>query len=64
MRAGNDSGAINTASTDGFLYVNSMAGTPNGTPTVQGVAVPIVIDTSVSKLWANIAGVWKSVTLV
>lgn len=60
---GNGSSALATASTDGFLYLNSMAGTPSGTPTAQGVAVPVVLDTTGSKLWAYIGGAWKSVTL-
>lgn len=59
---GNGSSALSTASTDGFLYLNSTAGTPTGTPTTQGAAVPVVLDTTASKLWAYIGGAWKSVT--
>lgn len=57
--------ALATNATGPFMYVPQMPGTPTGTPstTDMGTTVPIVIDTSGSKLWAYIGGTWKSVTL-
>lgn len=51
-----------TTATDGFLYMRAMAGTPTGAPTAWAGSIPMVVDGSGSKLWARIAGVWKSVT--
>lgn len=51
-----------TTATDGFLYMRAMAGTPTGAPTAWAGSIPMVIDGTGSKLWARIAGVWKSVT--
>lgn len=52
-----------TNATTGFLHIGACAGTPTGTPAnlVTGT-VPLIADTSGSKLWAYIGGTWKSVT--
>jgi hypothetical protein len=55
--------ALATTTTDGFLYVPTCAGTPTGVPTAFTGKVPMVVDTSGSKLWFYIGGVWKSVAL-
>lgn len=57
------SAAVATSATDGFLYASSMAGAPSGTPTAFTGMVPVVIDTTNSKLMAYIGGAWKGVTL-
>jgi hypothetical protein len=56
-------GALSTSATDGFFYADSCAGTPSGTPTTKSGRIPVVIDSSNSKLYAYIGGAWKSVTL-
>jgi hypothetical protein len=55
--------APSTTATAGFPYVPVMAGTPSGTPTTITGFLPIVLDSSGSKLWAYLGGSWKSVTL-
>ena len=52
-----------TNTTTGFLHIGACAGTPTGTPAnlVTGT-VPLIADSSGSKLWAYIGGTWKSVT--
>lgn len=55
--------ALATTATAGFLYASSCAGTPTGAPTGYTGTVPLVLDTTGSKLWARIGGTWKSVTL-
>jgi hypothetical protein len=52
-----------TSATSGFLYLASCAGVPTGTPAAQGSAVPLVIDTVHSQIWAYISGSWKALTL-
>lgn len=53
-----------TTATTGFLHVGSCAGTPTGVPAnLTAGAVPVIVDTTASKLWAYIGGTWKSVTL-
>lgn len=59
---GSAAGQMGTTTTDGFFYLWSMAGTPTGTPTTATGSVPLAVDTTGSKLWAYIGGVWKSVT--
>lgn len=56
-------GALATNATDGFLYLDSCAGAPSGTPTTNTGRVPVIIDTTNVKLYAYISGAWKSVTL-
>ena len=54
---------LDTTATDGFLYVPTCAGTPTGTPTAQAGTVPMLVDTTASKLWMYLGGGWKSTTL-
>lgn len=59
-------GAIATTATDGFLYLASCAGAPTGVPTGRGASsasVPMVIDTTDSKIYVYIGGTWKSATV-
>lgn len=58
--------ALATNATTGFVYLPSMAGTPTGTPETfayNAGVLPVVLDSSASKLWAYVGGAWKSVTL-
>lgn len=57
--------SVATTATSGFLYVSSMAGAPTGSVSgsVNPGYVPMVVDTTDSKLYFNIGGTWKSVTL-
>jgi hypothetical protein len=55
--------ALATSATDGFMYLPSCAGAPTGVPTSYTGVVPMVIDTTNSKLYLRIGGTWKSVTL-
>lgn len=56
------SAALGTTATDGFIYLQSCAGTPTGTPTSYTGRVACVYDTSNEKLYVY-NGAWKSVTL-
>ncbi len=51
--------ALATNATDGFIYINSGAGTPTGTPTTQNSQVPLYFDTTNSQLWVYTGGAWK-----
>jgi hypothetical protein len=68
-RAGNivlngSGSALSTSAAGGFTCVPSCAGTPTGTPaSVATGTVPMVVDTTNSKLWFYIGGAWKSTTL-
>jgi hypothetical protein len=53
--------ALTTTATDGFLYIETCAGTPTGVPTSYTGRVPTVYDTSTDKLWIY-NGSWKSAT--
>jgi hypothetical protein len=55
--------ALPTSATDGFTYIPTCAGTPTGTPTTQTGTVPMVFDTTNTKLYCYTGGAWKSVTL-
>lgn len=48
---GNNSAALATNATDGFLYIPTCAGTPTGVPTAQTGTVAMVFDTSNNKLY-------------
>jgi hypothetical protein len=50
--------AVATAATDGFLYIPGCAGTPTGTPTAKTGRVPLVVDTTNSKLYFYSGGAW------
>jgi hypothetical protein len=56
--------AIATTATSGFLHLPVMSGTPTGTPASYGGHVPMVVDSSGSKLFVYVGGAWKSATLV
>jgi hypothetical protein len=59
-----DGTALATTATDRFTYVPSCAGIPTGVPTSLGAgAIPMVVDTTNSKLYFRIGGTWKSTTL-
>lgn len=48
---GNNSSALATNATDGFLYISSSAGIPTGVPTAQTGSLPIHIDSTNSELY-------------
>lgn len=50
--------ALNTAATDGFVYIPTCAGTPTGVPTAYTGSVAIIYDTTNNKL-AIYNGAWK-----
>jgi hypothetical protein len=50
--------ALGTGATDGFIYMQSCAGTPGGTPTAFTGRVATIIDTSAGKFWAYYGGGW------
>lgn len=52
-----------TSATTGFAYLPTMAGTPSGAPTTYTGRSPMVVDSTGSKLWVRVSGVWKSTTL-
>lgn len=56
-------GALATNATAGFMFIESCAGTPTGTPTTYTGRVPIVFDTSGSKVWFYFGGSWKGVAV-
>jgi len=51
--------ALATTATDGFTYVPSCAGTPTGVPTAVTGAIPIVVDSTNSKLYFYSNGAWR-----
>lgn len=56
--------AIATNATHGFLWVPVCAGAPSGNPTPPySGAVALVYDSTDNKLYARVAGAWKSVAL-
>lgn len=54
--------AIATNATDGFLYVVTCAGTPNGTPTAQTGRAAMIYDTTGNKIWFY-NGSWRGVAV-
>ena len=52
--------ALDPASTDGFLYLPSLPGAPTGTPITYGAGVPLVYDTTDSKLFTY-NGSWQEI---
>jgi hypothetical protein len=56
---GDNTAALATNATDGFLYVPTCAGTPTGTPTAQTGTVPIVVDTTNNKLYFYSGAAWR-----
>jgi hypothetical protein len=56
--------ALSTSATNGFLYIPTMAGAPTGDPADFTGKVPLVWDSTNSKLCVNTSGsTWKCVTL-
>lgn len=55
-------GALSTSATDGFLYAPSCAGAPSGSPTSYTGTVPMVFDTTNSRLYARMGGSWVNIT--
>ena len=53
-----NSAAVATNATDGFLYIASGAGTPTGTPTTFTGRVPLYYDTTNHQFWIYDGG-WK-----
>lgn len=51
--------ALNTTATDGFLYVDSCAGTPTGTPTSYTGRLPMIYDSTNNKIYIY-NGAWKA----
>lgn len=56
--------ALATNATDGFSYIPTCAGTPTGTPTSKTGKVPLVMDTTNSRLYAYVGGAWKSALFI
>lgn len=54
------SGLLSNSATDGFLYVNSTAGIPTGTPTSHTGRVPIDIDVSNGRFYGYYSSSWKN----
>ena len=54
--------AISTSATQGFLFIETCAGTPTGVPTTYTGRAPIVYDTSANKIWFY-NGSWRSVAV-
>ena len=57
------SAAIATTAKRGFFYAPSCAGPPTGTPVTQTGTVPMVVDSTDSKVYFYVSGGWKSVTV-
>ena len=55
--------ALATDATTGFFYAPSCAGAPTGTPASQTGTVPLVVDTTDSRIYVRIGSSWKSVTV-
>ena len=61
---GSNATALATSATTPFLWVPSTTGTPTGVPAASaGAAIPFVIDTTASKLYARISGAWTGTQL-
>lgn len=53
---------LSPTTTDGFVYLPSMNGTPINTPTAFGQTVPITVDTANQRLYAYMGGAWVNLT--
>ena len=56
------SAALATSAIDGFLYLNSTAGLPTGTPTTNTGRVPINVDTTSGRLYGHFSSGWKNLS--
>lgn len=56
---GNNSSALATNATDGFLYISSSAGAPTGTPTTQTGSVPVHVDATNNAMYMYTNGAWR-----
>lgn len=54
--------ALATGATDGFIYLQSCAGAPSGTPTTVTGRVPTIVDTTNGRLYAYYGGAWHYLT--
>jgi len=59
---GNNSSALATTATDGFLYIPTCAGTPTGVPTTQTGTVAMIYDTTNNNFYIY-SGAWRKVAL-
>lgn len=57
------SGTLATIATDGFLYIPSCGGAPTGVPTTKTGTVPIVYDTTDSKLYIYRSSAWAGISI-
>lgn len=56
--------ALATTDTEGFLHLQSCAGAPTGVPaTIPTGQIPMVIDSTNSRIYTYIGGAWKSVAV-
>lgn len=55
-------GALATTATDGFVYFPSMAGVPSGVPTGYTGTIPLVVDSTNSRLYGRIGGSWVNLS--
>lgn len=55
--------ALATNAADGFIYVDSCAGVPTGTPTSYTGRVPMVVDTANLRVYFYIGGTWRYAAL-
>lgn len=51
--------ALATTATDGFLYIPTCAGVPTGVPTTQSGTLPLIIDSTNSKMYFYSGGAWN-----
>lgn len=56
---GDGANELATTTTDGFLYIPTVNGTPTGAPAAYTGAAPIVYDRSANKLWVRYGGTWR-----
>lgn len=54
---------LGTTATTGFVYIPTCAGVPTGTPVAKTGTIPVLVDSTDSKIYAYIGGAWKSATL-
>lgn len=57
-------GALLTDAEDGFIYMQSCAGAPTGTPTAYTGRVPLVVDTTNGRLYLYYGAAWHFAALI